>query len=108
MSWFSNKWKEFDAWVDAPSMAEEVEVAFDRKKLTAPYKLTSSEIGEQIEKLHAETRRIKRAGVSMWNYKEVLPRIFDVVDGAFVAMKEVVLKLEELEAKLEKENDIAK
>lgn len=97
MSWFDIK--------QDPHLAEDVETSFDRKKLTAPYKISASEILDEIDKLHAETRRIKRAGVSMWNYKEVLPKIFDVVDGAFVAMKEVVLKMEELEVKLEKKNE---
>lgn len=102
MGWFSIK--------EEPALAEVAEWNFKALKKSSKG-VSVEDIAEEVEKLHAETRRIKRAGVSMWNYKEVLPKIFDVVDGAFVVMKENVAKQAELETRieeLEKKNDVAK
>lgn len=96
------------AWYDVKEksrLAEEAELAFHYSKTLNSKGLPIATIKEEIDKLHRETRRIKKEGVSVWNAKAVLPKIFDVVDGAFVAMKSLVEKIEELEIKVDKKVD---
>jgi hypothetical protein len=91
MSWFHKK----PEW----ELAEALEVIFkDLKKRDI---LTANDISLSIEKLHLQVVRIKISGVSIWNAKEVLPKIFDVVEGSFVIMKELVDKLAEFETRLD-------
>jgi hypothetical protein len=94
--------KVWERWLWGPekdrtaSIAEEVEFAFRlQKKL--PKGLTSESILEQIEMLQKSVQKIKRSGVNMWNYKEVLPKIFDIIDGAFVVLTEIAKKQGEME-----------
>jgi hypothetical protein len=100
MSWFSSNWKNFDVWIDAPNLAEETEWNFKYLKATTKG-LTTDDLRSSVDKLHKETKRIKSEGVSVWNAKSVIPKIFDVVDGSFVTMKELVDKIGELETRLD-------
>ena len=94
MSWGSTK--------NTPQLAEEVEWNFTRLKALRPAgDLTIDDLRKSIDKLHAEVIRIKKEGVSVWNAKAAIPKIFDVVDGAFVTMKELVDKMAKMEARLD-------
>lgn len=84
---------------EEPKLAEEAEFSFFAMKKM--HSLSTSDMRREIDKLHMEVKRIKKAGVTMWNFKEVLPKIFDIVDGSFVAMKEVVDKQGEIETRLD-------
>ena len=63
--------------------------------------LPIADLIKQVELMQSQVKRLKREGISIWNAKDKIPVIFDTVDGAFVAMLELIRKVEELEKKLE-------
>lgn len=79
---------------DYSTLADEVYYAFKLlKKLKG--EVTKDDILRQINNLQNEVKRLKSEGISMWNAKQQIPKVFDIVDGAFEVMVEVVNKLEE-------------
>jgi hypothetical protein len=46
-------------------------------------------------------RAIQKNGVSMWNYKQVLPRIFDVISGAFNVVEDLTDEVERINKNIE-------
>ena len=57
--------------------------------------ISTDDIMAQIVKLKNAVVKLKQDGISMWNYKQAIPKIFDIVDGAFEVMVEVVRKIDE-------------
>jgi hypothetical protein len=44
----------------------------------------------QIHKLQDEVKKIKQEGISVWSAQKQIPKVFDIVDGAFEIMIELV------------------
>ena len=61
--------------------------------------MTNEELLKKIAELHKTVYDIKAHGVTAWNYKSVLPKIFDVVNESFDVMTEVVKNLDECSKK---------
>jgi len=61
--------------------------------------MTNNELLKKIEELHARVLKIKADGISAWNFKSVLPKIFDVVNESFDAMQDVVKNLDKCSKK---------
>lgn len=74
---------------------------FNRVTFALAFKSKSNpsidEIIEDIGKLRRKVAQVKRSGVSMWNYKEVLPTVFSIIDGSFEVIEELAKKLKEKE-----------
>lgn len=90
MSWFSKD----EEGKEQRNLAKEVAIELDRKK-AAKGGLSNADLLAEIAKLQAEVQKVKHQGVNVWNYKDALPKIFDIVDGAFEVMIEVVKNQEE-------------
>ena len=78
--------KDWDEW----TLTEAVEVGIRYTK--AAYQrdtLTPDQIITQISVLQEGVQALKKNGISVWNYKSVIPKIFDLVDGMFVVMIEM-------------------
>lgn len=78
---------------EIPDLADDIE--FRLKRLEIEKRLSTADLLREVEVLQDEIQKIKENGISMWNYKSVIPKIFDTVDGAFVVIKEIIKKLEE-------------
>jgi len=67
--------------------------------LESQKEMTNEELLKQIEELHERVLKIKADGVSAWNFKSVLPKIFDVVNESFDVMHDVVKNLDQCSKK---------
>ena len=61
--------------------------------------MTNEELLKKIAELHKTVYEIKANGVTAWNYKSVLPKIFDVVNESFDVMTDVVKNLDKCSKK---------
>lgn len=82
-------------------LAQEIRQTFSLKMETSTG-VTPSDILEEVKNLKRTVYRMKKEGVSMWNYKEKIPKMFDVVDGSFEIMEQVIEQLIDLHAKVAK------
>jgi hypothetical protein len=79
-------------------LAEQTLQSFENaKKLHGVVSL--DDISTQIIKLQEEVKKIKKEGISVWSAQKQIPKIFDVVDGAFEIMIELVEHEKEKEEK---------
>jgi hypothetical protein len=62
-------------------------------------KVSADDILSQIDKLQGEVIKMKKEGISVWNANKAIPKIFDVVDGAFEIMIELTKNQKEEEEK---------
>jgi len=86
--------KDWDEW----TLTEAVEVGIRYTK--AAYQretLTPDQIINQISILQDGVQQLKKNGISVWNYKSVIPKIFDLVDANFLILQEIVNKLDKKE-----------
>lgn len=51
---------------------------------------SNDELLNRIHTLKDAVARLKANGITMWNYKQAIPQIFDIVDGAFFIMTELI------------------
>jgi len=74
------------------SISDKINQTFYSLKFETPEgykKLTFDEIMHQMYILQHEVQNLKKEGISLWNPKPAIARIFDIVDGAFVVMIEL-------------------
>ena len=61
------------------------------KKYDPAYsKIANQDLLTRINTLKDAVSRLKANGITMWNYKQAIPQIFDIVDGAFFIMTELI------------------
>jgi len=91
MSWWNKKDKLMDQVQEDLWNLEEKR--WERKGV--PFASSSGDstpIHRDITELKRIVRTIQKNGMSMWNYKQVLPRIFDVISGAFGVLEDLADK----------------
>ena len=91
MMWWSKRDKVLEQVED--DLMQLQEKRFSRKGLYAEVN-ESSAIHRDINELKRVVRTIQRNGVSMWNYKQVLPQIFEVISGAFDVVEDLADKVQ--------------
>ena len=57
--------------------------------------LTVDAVRSELKILMRRVTAIKREGISMWNYKGAIPKIFDIVDGSFEIINNLAVIVEE-------------
>ena len=78
----------------------------DEKRFTRKGKLFSTEASDKtpihrdINELKRIVRAIQKNGVSMWNYKAVIPQIFDVISGAFGVLEDLADEVDSLNTRV--------
>jgi hypothetical protein len=56
-----------------------------------------AEIRDELKKLMYNVAVLKRNGISMWNYKKAIPKIFNIVDSSFTVIDKLAIKVQENE-----------
>jgi hypothetical protein len=56
-----------------------------------------AEIRNELKKLMYNVALLKRNGISMWNYKKAIPKIFNIVDSSFKVIDKLAIKVQENE-----------
>ncbi len=54
--------------------------------------LTTEELLEKLAFLQKAVWKIQKGGIGMFNYQRALNQVFDIVDGIFVVLNEIVKK----------------